>query len=77
LNGQQVRETHDDVDYAKGLVERLICDELEMIVPAFRMIKARVPRTLTEGLFHPVPFDAVGKRDDDGDNGSTDKSDAQ
>jgi hypothetical protein len=43
LNRQQVGETANDVDYAKALVERLICDELERIVPAYRVIKARVP----------------------------------
>jgi len=35
------------------------------------------PDQCVKELFHPVPFQAVGKRDDDGDHGSTDKGDAQ
>ena len=33
--------------------------------------------TLMEELFQPVPFETVAKRDGDGNNGSTDKGDAQ
>ena len=32
---------------------------------------------IMEKLFNPVPFEAVAKRDDDRDNGSTDKGGAQ
>jgi len=43
LNGEFIGEFGVDPDYARGLVERLICDELEKIVPAYKVIKHRAP----------------------------------
>jgi hypothetical protein len=42
LNERHV-EVQSDPDYARGLVERLICDELQRIVPAYKRIRAGVP----------------------------------
>ena len=43
LNQYKVQEVGNDPDYARGLVERWICDELRRIVPAYERIRARVP----------------------------------
>ncbi len=43
LNNIKYEEVNADPDYARGLVERWICDELQRIVPAYKLIKGRVP----------------------------------
>lgn len=43
LNDLQVQEVGPDPDFARAFVEHLICKELTNIVPAYKLIKARVP----------------------------------
>ena len=43
LNNEYIGEFSSDPDYARGIVERLICQKLEGIVAGYRKIKGRAP----------------------------------
>jgi hypothetical protein len=40
-----VAETHNDVEYAKAWVERVICEEVQRIAPTYHAIRAKVAQT--------------------------------
>jgi len=43
LNGEFVREETSDRDYAKAMVEQLICEEIDRITPTLERFRARLP----------------------------------